>query len=249
MCSQVKSLGRLFLSLFVSIAFSVEAQNLHSALQLRNSHLWRGLEVATGIIYTGNVELSGANFYGGFWGGGDATGDYTEFNHYVGFHSVQSRLRFELWDIYNFSPGANYNNREYFNYTASETGRFWDFRSFYVLSNQFPLEVSWNAIVFGRDRNTDNTGNRYSYFASLAYPFLRKDDLVVSGRIGYVDALRTMGERHNFFASRSGLSEVSLIISKQVPIGSWRIPIGVWAMWNTVDQNAFLQFSVNVFSF
>lgn len=240
---------QLLVCLLMSLGISAHGQNLHSSLQLRNSHLWRGLEVATGLVYTGNLELTGDNFYGGFWAGGDATGSYKEFNHYVGYRNAKNRFRLELWDIYNFSPEAAYNNTEYFNYKAAETGRFWDFRSFYTISNDFPLELSWNAVVFGRDRNADNTSNKYSYFASMEYPFLRKSDLVVSGRVGYADALRSLGERNNFFASRSGLSEISLIVIKPIPVGSWNIPIGIWAMWNTVDQNAFLQFSVQAFSF
>lgn len=245
----IRRIGPAFVYLFASIAGSLQAQSFHAALQLRNSHLWRGLEVATGLVYTGNLELSGENFYGGSWAGGDATGDYKEFNHYVGYRSVKNRLRVELWDIYNFSPGATYNNSEYFNYKASETGRFWDFRSFYTISEAIPLELSWNAVVFGRDRNQDNSGNKYSYFASVEYPFLRRADLNVNGRIGYADALRSMGERNNFFASRNGLSEISLIITKQLSVASWQVPVGFWLMWNTVDQNAFLQFSVQLFSF
>lgn len=233
----------------ILLGFSAHAQSLQSAMQLRNSHLWRGLEVATGLVYTGNLELTGENFYGGFWGGGNATGTYTEFDYYIGYKNLNKRVKVELWDIYNFSPEATYNNTQYFNYSRAGTGRFWDFRSYYTISKRFPLELSFNSVVFGRDRNLDNTQNKFSYFASIEYPFLRRNDLAVRGRVGYADALRPSGEPSNFFATNRGFSEVSLIIEKKLPVGTWEIPLGFWAMWNTVDQNAFLQFSVQLFSF
>lgn len=39
-------------------------QEIHSALQIRNNHLWRGIEVASGLVYTGDIHLDYKNFYG-----------------------------------------------------------------------------------------------------------------------------------------------------------------------------------------
>ena len=61
------------------------SQEIHSALQLRNNHLWRGIEVASGLVYTGDIHLDYKNFYAGFWAGGTANGDYKEFNNYIGY--------------------------------------------------------------------------------------------------------------------------------------------------------------------
>lgn len=239
------------LLLFFSIVvgnLALNAQELHSALQLRNSHLWRGLEVSAGLIYTGDLHLDYKNFYGGFWAGGNVDGSYKEFNHYVGYKN--RHLVLELWDIYNFSPNATYNNKEYFNYSARETGRFWDFRSYYTISEQFPLVLSWNTVVFGRDRNDMNTANKYSTFVSGEYPVYKKENLEIRGRVGYSFALNnTNGEKDNFFAKDAGFNEISLILSKSFSIEGYKIPIGIWAMWNPVNNNAFLQFSVQVYSF
>jgi hypothetical protein len=226
--------------------FSIK-DNLHSSLQIRNSHLWRGIEVASGLVYTGNIRLDCKNVYLGFWMGGDADGTYKEFNNYIGYKN--KGLVLELWDIYNFSPGAGYNNREFFNYSAKETGRFWDFRSYCTLSGKFPLILSWNTVVFGRDRNAGNTANRYSCFISGEYPLYAKNDLAVSGRIGYSFAMNSAGEESNFFAKRAGLNEISLLFSKEIGIGNCRFPVELWGMWNPVNNNAFLQFSVQVYSF
>ncbi|PXW12917.1 hypothetical protein C8D70_1109 [Chryseobacterium sp. CBTAP 102] len=228
-------------------SMSLSAQEIHSALQLRNSHLWRGLEVSAGLIYTGDVHLDFENFYGGFWAGGNADGSYKEFNNYIGYKN--KHLVLELWDIYNFSPDALYNNKEFFNYSAAETGRFWDLRSYYTISDQFPLILSWNTVVFGRDRNSKNTGNKYSSFVFGEYPVYKKENLEVRGRIGYGFALNNRGEKNNFFAKEAGFNEISLIISKSFTIEGYKIPIGIWGMWNPVNNNAFLQFSVQAYSF
>ncbi|WP_415328139.1 hypothetical protein [Chryseobacterium sp. MMS23-Vi53] len=225
------------------------AQQIHSALQLRNSHLWRGLEVSSGLIYTGDIHLDGKNFYGGFWTGGNVDGSYKEFNNYIGYKN--KHLTVELWDIYNFSPGATYNNKEFFNYNARETGRFWDLRSYYTISDKIPLTLSANTVVFGRDRNKDNTENKYSSFVSAEYPLYKKEDqnLEVRGRIGYGFALNHAGEESNFFAKRDGFTEISLIVSKSFTIAGYKLPVGIWGMWNPVGNNAYLQFSVQAFSF
>lgn len=159
-------------------------QEIHSALQLRNNHLWRGIEVASGLVYTGDIHLDYKNFYGGFWAGGTANGDYKEFNNYIGYKN--KHLTLELWDIYNFSPNATYNNKEFFNYNARETGRFMDFRSYYTISDRIPLILSWNTVISGRDRNKENTHNKYSTFVFAEYPVYKKDDLEVRGRLGYI---------------------------------------------------------------
>ncbi|MDQ1806209.1 hypothetical protein RAH57_19650 [Chryseobacterium sp. CKR4-1] len=226
----------------------VYGQKLHSALQLRNSHLWRGQEVSSGFIYTGDVHLDGKNFYGGFWAGGNADGSYKEFDNYIGYKN--KHLMVELWDIYNFSPGATYNNKEFFNYNASETGRFWDFRSYYTISEKLPLVLSWNTVVFGRDRDRDNTHNKYSSFVSTEYPFYTKENLAVRGRIGYAFALHNpKGEKGNFFAQEAGFNEISLIITKTFSIAGYQLPVGIWGMFNPVGNNAYLQFSVHAYSF
>lgn len=240
-------LKNYLLPCFLIIGHCMGAQEVHSALQLRNSHLWRGIEVSAGLIYTGDLHLDYKNFYAGFWAGGNVDGSYKEFNNYIGYKN--KHLTLELWDIYNFSPRANYNNKEFFNYSAQETGRFWDFRSYYTISDQFPLVLSWNTVVFGRDRNSENTGNKYSSFVSGEYPVYKKDNLEIRGRVGYAFALDSHGEKNNFFAKDTGFNEVSLIVSKSFTIEGYTIPVGIWGMWNPVNNNAFLQFSVQVYSF
>ena len=49
------------------------------------NHLWRGIEVASGLVYTGDIHLDYKNFLWGILAGGTANGDYKEFNNYIGY--------------------------------------------------------------------------------------------------------------------------------------------------------------------
>ena len=144
----------LMFSLMVIGNSLLYSQELHSSLQLRNSHLWRGSEVAVGLVYTGDLHLDFKNFYGGFWAGGTADGSYKEFNNYAGYKN--KRLTLELWDIYNFSSDATYNNEEYFNYKPRNR----TFLGLQVLLHQcIFLYIELEYSYFGRDRNSSNTQN------------------------------------------------------------------------------------------
>ena len=120
--------------------FSLEATaQLHMKANLQTNHLWRGIEVADGLVITGDVNYSLCNglFNLGFWGGTNTQGTYKEFNNHISFQYKGFSLA--LWDTYNFSTGATYNNKEFFNYKAHSTGRFLDAILNYYCGERFPL--------------------------------------------------------------------------------------------------------------
>lgn len=101
--------------------FSLEATaQLHMKANLQTNHLWRGIEVADGLVITGDVNYSLCNglFNLGFWGGTNTRGTYKEFNNHISFQYKGFSLA--LWDTYNFSTGATYNNKEFFKLQSSQ---------------------------------------------------------------------------------------------------------------------------------
>ena len=131
---------------------------LHLKANVQNNHLWRGMEVSDGIVLLTDLSYTMVNDHVtvGLWGGCNSEGSYKEFNHYLNLKA--GGWGFALWDTYNFSPGATYNNKEYWNYSAHTTGRFLDATLSYRFQDEkFPLLLSWSTVVFGRDRNSDNT--------------------------------------------------------------------------------------------
>ena len=131
---------------------------LHLKANVQNNHLWRGMEVSDGIVLLTDLSYTMVNNHVtiGLWGGCNSEGSYKEFNHYLNLKAGGWGLA--LWDTYNFSPGATYNNKEYWNYSAHTTGRFLDATlSYRFQEEKFPLLLNWSTVVFGRDRNSDNT--------------------------------------------------------------------------------------------
>ena len=84
--------------------FSLEATaQLHMKANLQTNHLWRGIEVADGLVITGDVNYSLCNglFNLGFWGGTNTQGTYKEFNYHISF--LFKGFSLALWDTFYFS--------------------------------------------------------------------------------------------------------------------------------------------------
>lgn len=221
---------------------------LHFDASIANNHLWRGMEVADGVVLTGNVACTMLNGYldMGIWGGSNASGDYKEFNYHLSFQTGGFSLAF--WDTYNFSSGATYNNREFFNYRAAETGRFLDAIASYRLPKAFPLYLSWSTILFGRDRNTSNTVNKYSSFCYVEYPLYDRNGWKVEAGVGGAFALNQSGNRSHFYGDTPGIVHVSMRIAHSLSLGHYLLPVHACAVWNPQSNQAYLQIGTQLFS-
>lgn len=91
-----------FCSLFItSLYVLVASAQIHLSAELKNNHLWRGIEVADGCVVTTDLSYTFANGYMtlGLWGGSNTQGTYKEFNHYL---SIQGYgFKFSAYDTYN----------------------------------------------------------------------------------------------------------------------------------------------------
>lgn len=230
----------------VVFSLSVSAQ-IHLTADLQNNHLWRGMEVADGCVVLTDLNYTFADSHVtlGLWGGTNTQGTYKEFNHYL---SVQAKgLKLSAWDTYNFSPGATYNNRQYFNYKARETGRFLNCTIDYRFqAERFPLLLSWSTIMFGRDRSADNTKQKYSTFVYAEYPVYQHDGWTVETGVGGAFALRKAGEKGNFYGNTSGVVHTQLKVSHDLRLGSYTIPVHAMGMWNPQSEKAYFQIGAQI---
>lgn len=240
-----------FCSLFVtSLYVLVASAQIHLSAELKNNHLWRGIEVADGCVVTTDLSYMFANGYMtlGLWGGTNTQGTYKEFNHYL---SIQGYgFKFSAYDTYNFSPDATYNNRQYFNYSAHDTGRFLNCTLDYRFQqSQFPLLLSWSTILFGRDRSADNTTQKYSTFIYAEYPIYQKDGWQVDVGLGGAFALNKGGDDQHFYGNTPGIVHTQLKVSRDLKIGSYTLPVHVMGMWNPQSDKAFFQVGVQIINF
>lgn len=223
--------------------------NPHMDATIATNHLWRGGEVASGVVVTSSLSITDSKkrFQGGFWGGMNTVGEYKEFNNFVSY--TYDRLSFALWDTYNFSTFATYNNEEFFNYDPSTTGRFLDATLKYRCGDKFPLLMSWSTILFGRDRNSDNTENRYSTFCYVEYPFYNKNEWSAEGGMGVAFSLNPEQSRANFYGTESGIVHITLKVTNRVQIKGYTLPISILTMWNPQSDKAYFQLAAQIFSF
>lgn len=223
-------------------------------LEIANNHLWRGIEVSDGFVMCSALSIHDRHEYIkiGMWGGSNISGDYKEFNFFSEFQYAGWKLAF--WDTYNFSPGATYNNREFFNYSAHSTGRFLDCILTYEVGKihqRVPLTLSWSTILFGRDRWEDNSSNRYSTYLSARYSIFRahgwQSDLTVGGTF----TLKTKSnDRSTFYSDKPGIIHLELRIQKEVGITSgYTLPLFASAVFNPRMNRAFFQIGAILFQF
>lgn len=225
------------------------SQQLIMSINVQNMHLWRGMEVADGLVFTTDVALTDpkGNFRIGLWGGTNTQGTYKEFNYYASYTFKGFSLT--LCDTNNFSSEATYNNKEFFNYKARETGRFLDATASYRFGERFPLLLSWSTVIFGRDRNSSNTSNKYSTFCYVEYPVYRKDKWRVDAGIGGAFALNRAGNSSHFYGDTPGIVHAALKITRNLNIGKWEIPIFTCALWNPQCNQAFFQLGTQLYLF
>lgn len=230
--------------------------NLHFSANLTNNHLWRGSEVSSGFVLEAdaNVGFFNDHFNLGLWGGFNTirgNGNYKEFDYYAKFQ--HSGFSVALWDIFNYSDEATYDNKDFFNYDPHTTGRFLDLTVGYNFGHAFPkvpLSLSWSTVIFGRDRGLTREHNIYSTYVYGEYRFWQNQDWAIDGGIGVNFALNNEDNTHtNFFGDHYGINTVSLKVTRQVKIGSWHFPVYANAYFNPQAKKAFYQIGATVLSF
>lgn len=242
---------RLFFTIWLTGALTLcDNAQLHLKANIQNNHLWRGMEVADGIVLLTDLSCSVLNDHVvlGLWGGCNSQGSYKEFNHYLSLKNKGWSL--SLWDTYNFSPGATYNNHQYWNYSAHSTGRFLDATLAYASANaSFPLTLSWSTVIFGRDRSSDNTHQKYSTFLYAEYPIYRKDEWNVQIGAGAAFALNSAGEESHFYGTGAGIVHASLQVSRNLQLGRYSLPVYARCMWNPQSELSYFQLGIEAIHF
>lgn len=223
-------------------------------LEIANNHLWRGIEVSDGLVFCTDFGIHDKNehFKFGFWGGTNTSGNYKEFNFYGEIKA--SGWKLALWDTYNYSPAADYNYREFFNYSAHSTGRFLDAiltYNFAHLTPKIPLTLSWSTIVFGRDRWSDNSSNRYSCYLSAEYVIFQNNVWSFDAGVGGTFTLASKeGNSSTFYSNKAGLIHLQLRAQRNIRIThNYTLPVFACAVFNPVMDRAFFQIGAKIFSF
>ena len=238
----------LLLSCICLSGFAQKEGPIDYNFQVKNMHLWRGQQVTNAAMADADINIATANkmFKFGLWGAASFNGVYKEFDYYVGFN--KSGFSIDVWDIYNFSTDATWENDKIFNYRGRETGHLIDVAVAYQFQGKLPLKLSWSTILLGRDRGAENTKNQYSTYVAADCPVLRDHFVDLDFGIAGAFALdKYSGSKANLYGKTAGIVNVNLTASKVLKFGDYKLPVSAMAMWNPMQNYANIQVAFNLF--
>ncbi|QES90481.1 hypothetical protein [Rhizosphaericola mali] len=229
------------------VSKDIEPFYLHT--QVKSMHLWRGLAVTNSwmVAMDGGVGTIDRKLRAGIWGGYSSNGEYKEFDYYA-IYNPSKNLAFALWDIYNYSTYATWNNHSFLNYNADTTGHFLDLSASWTISDKLPLNLYWATVILGRDRTVKNNGNRYSTYVQATYPVLQRKNTNLSLFIGGSFALKPdKDSKAQFYGPKPGFNNIGFVLGRDLHIGTYTLPVSVTPSWNIIGQTGNVQLAFNVF--
>ena len=235
-----------------TVSASTEASKTSSLdfnVELKTSHLWRGLVINGSMTAMGNIHYAldkKQNLTIGVWGGNGFDGNYKEIDYYVQYQSKGFSIG--LWDLFNTT---SVEKPAVFNYDRKTTTHILDFRTSYQFPKDFPLRIEADVLLYGNDRelisNLDYK-NRYSTYVELGYPLLKNEKIALDAYLGAGFALD--GKSHlytNEPNSNFDIVNTGIKASKNITVLQYKLPVSAVAMWDPTLKIARVQLGVVLF--
>ena len=228
---------------------NTKTNRLDFDVELKTSHLWRGLVINGSMTAMGNIHYAldkKRNLTVGLWGGNGFDGEYKEIDYYIQYK--KNGFSIALWDLFNTT---NIENPAVFNYDRKTTTHILDLRTSYQFPDRFPLRIEADFLLYGNDRELmDNLDykNRYSTYVELGYPLLKNQKITLEAYLGAGFALN--GESHlytNDPNSNFDIVNTGIRAFKNIHILNYKLPVSVVAMWNPALKIARIQLGVVLF--
>ena len=245
---------KFIISLICGAAALGASAQIHFNAGLETSHLWRGLEVSSGVDVTSQFTFSDKtnHFNIGVWGGMQINKDqYKEFDYFASY-SIGG-FTVALWDIWNFT-NAEGDAAKIFNDNCRTTGHFLDL-SFNYNFSKIPLTLYWSTIIAGSDRGTTNgevkDTQRYSTFVQASYTVYENDKFAVTPSVGgnfaFKPTVNDEGKkRETFYGNEGGINDVRLNVTYKLKVGNHPLPITATAMWTPQANRGYYGVAVNL---
>lgn len=220
-------------------------------VNLRTSHLWRGLVINDGMTATGYIHYAldkEQNVTVGLWGGAGFDGKYTEINYFIQFQ--KNNFSIGLWDLFN-TTGIN--TPRVFNYDKRTTTHLIDLRTSYRFPETFPLRIEADVLLYSglndrEPRNNNNYLSRNSTYVELSYPLIRDQKVNLNVFMGV--AFPITGTKHLYTSktiSDFDIVNTGVTVTKNIEIFHYKLPVSATAMWNPANKIARIQLDVNLF--
>jgi hypothetical protein len=229
----------------------IKTSRLDFNVNLRTSHLWRGLVINDGMTATGYIHYAldkKQNYTVGFWGGAGFDGKYTEINYFVQYQ--KNNLSIALWDLFN-TTGIE--TPRVFNYNKRTTTHLIDLRTSYRFPGNFPIRIEADVLLYSglNDRELNNSNDyrsKHSTYVEVSYPLIRDQKVNLNVFMGA--AFPINGSKHlytNKIESNFDIVNTGMTVTKNIEIFDYKLPVSATAMWNPANKIARIQLDVGLF--
>lgn len=209
-----------------------KAQEVFVNADFVSSYIWRGIDSGNACIQpTLGFNWKGLTAYA--WGS-------TEFRHKNNEIDLSLEYGFKNLTLYanNYFTQTEEEPFKYFNYNSHSTGHTFEVGAGYMISEKFPLSVSWFTTFAGNDYR--ESGKRaWSSYCQLSYPF------GVKGVDFALEAGFTPWE--GIYSDQFNVVNIGLSATKEVKISShFKLPLLAKLIANPYEEQLYFVFGFSL---
>ncbi len=213
-------------------AISAQAQDVFINADFVSSYIWRGIDSGNASVQPSlGVNWKGLTAYA--WGS-------TEFRNKN--NEIDLSLEYECKNLTlyanNYFTQTEEEPFKYFNYNSHSTGHTFEIGAGYMLSEKFPLSISWYTVFAGNDYR-ENEKRAWSSYCEVSYPFSIKD-VSMSIEAGFTPW-------DGMYSNKLNVVNVGLSATKELKITStFSLPIFGKLITNPYEEQVYFVFGISL---
>lgn len=222
-------------ALLIAILFCTvlaQAQEAFVNVDFVSSYIWRGMDSGNASVQPSlGINWKGLTVYA--WGS-------TEFRNKNNEIDLSMEYTCKNLTLYanNYFTQTEEEPFHYFNYNAHSTGHTFEAGAGYMLSEKFPLSISWYTTFAGNDYR-ENGKRAWSSYCELSYPFnIQEVDMSIEAGFTPWEGL---------YSNKFNVVNVGLSAAKEIKItSSFSLPIFGKLIANPYEEQLYLVFGINL---
>lgn len=223
------------LIVFIAILFSVvtaQAQDVFVNADFVSSYVWRGIDSGNACIQPSlGIQWKGLTAYA--WGS-------TEFREKNNEIDLSLEYEYKNLTLYanNYFTQTEEEPFKYFNYSSHSTGHTFEIGAGYMLSEKFPLSISWYTTFAGNDYR-ENEKRAWSSYCELSYPFNIKN-IEMNLEAGFTPW-------EGMYANKLNIVNIALSATKEIKITpSFSLPVFGKLIANPYEEQFYFVFGISL---
>lgn len=223
------------LIVFIAILFSVataQAQDVFVNADFVSSYVWRGIDSGNACIQPSlGIQWKGLTAYA--WGS-------TEFREKNNEIDLSLEYEYKNLTLYanNYFTQTEEEPFKYYNYSSHSTGHTFEIGAGYMLSEKFPLSISWYTTFAGNDYR-ENEKRAWSSYCELSYPFNIKN-IEMSLEAGFTPW-------EGMYANKLNIVNIALSATKEIKITpSFSLPVFGKLIANPYEEQFYFVFGISL---